>query len=312
MSASHVNSVQPETPQLPGRANGDLDPIYVIAACLVVAATSWFLLTELRSLLRPVVLAVLLAYLIAPIDEWLRRRIPAFAAAAVIVAATLILFWGLATLVYGNIVELNADIPRLFDRARAIAEKVRAYLHAHLPRGLLETNPGTGEAEARVWDTVRASLRILASSGALVLAEAFLVGVYLVFLLIELRRLPRRIQAAFEPERAAAALNIIARINTAMTGYLRAKTISSLASAIPTTIVLWALGVPYPVMWGVLTFFGNFIPYVGGLVAFSFPMMLAFLELEPVWRTLCGVYPVDLDPGRDQQLRRTHLDLKGG
>ena len=54
--------------------------------------------------------------------------------------------------------------------------------------------------------------------------------------------------------------------------------------AIPSAIVLWAFGVRYPVMWGVLIFLGNFIPYVGSLVALAFPLLLAFLELQPAWR----------------------------
>jgi len=37
-------------------------------------------------------------------------------------------------------------------------------------------------------------------------------------------------------------------------------------------------------MWGILTFVGNFIPYVGSLVALVLPVLLAFLELEPPWR----------------------------
>ena len=165
-----------------------------------------------------------------------------------------------------------------------IAEEVRAFSRAHLPRGLLEASSGTDEAESLAWNSVRGSMRILLSSGASLLAEAFVVGVYLIFLLMDLRRFPRRIRTGFEPERAEAILNIIDRINAATTGYLRAKTMSSLATAIPTSIVLWAFGVPYPVMWGLLTFFGNFIPYVGSIIAFTFPIVLAFLELDPVWR----------------------------
>ena len=57
-------------------------------------------------------------------------------------------------------------------------------------------------------------------------------------------------------------------------------------TALPVVAVLWALGVPFPGMWGVLAFIGNFIPYVGSLVAFVLPVLLAFLELEPVSRPL--------------------------
>ena len=147
----------------------------------------------------------------------------------------------------------------------------------------MDAGPGPGEAESQGWNSVRASMRILVSNGASLLAEAFVVGVYLVFLLLEVRRFPRRIRAGFEPEQAESVLCVLARINAATTSYLRAKTLASLATAIPTAIVLWAFGVRYPVMWGVLIFLGNFIPYVGSLVALAFPLLLAFLDLQPAW-----------------------------
>jgi AI-2 transport protein TqsA len=150
---------------------------------------------------------------------------------------------------------------------------------------LLKTGAGTAEADSQAWSRARATLRVVVSNGAAMLAEALVVGVYLVFLLMELRRFPRRIRAGFAPERAEAILQVIGRINEAATRYLRAKTLASLAMAVPTTIVLAAFGVPYPLMWGVLTFAGNFIPYVGGLIAFAFPVLLALLELEPTWHT---------------------------
>ena len=69
-----------------------------------------------------------------------------------------------------------------------------------------------------------------------------------------------------------------------MASYLRVKALSSLVTALPVVAILWAFRVPFPGMWGVLTFVGNFIPYVGSLIAFVLPVLLAFLELEPPWR----------------------------
>lgn len=263
-------------------------PLYALAACLVVASTSWFLLKEMAPLLRPLVLAIFLAYMVVPIHQALRRRIPAAAAGAAILAGTLALIWGLAMMVNVSLVELNADLPRLIDRTRSALAEIRAYGRARLPQGLMDTSPSTGEAEQQGWDAVRASMRFLVSAATGMLAEMLVVGVYLVFLLLEVRRFPRRVRAGFEPERAEAVLNVIARINAATIGYLRAKTVSSLATAVPSALVLWAFGVRYPVMWGVLIFLGNFIPYVGSLVAVAFPVLLAFLDLQPAWRP-CAV-----------------------
>jgi AI-2 transport protein TqsA len=272
------------TPERAGRPGEETRSLFALAACLVVAAASWFLLKELGPLLRPLILAVFLAYLVVPIHQRLRRRISAPASAAVIVVGTLLLLWGLAMMVHGAIVELNADLPRLIDRARGLVEEVRAYGRAHLPRGLLDASPSTGAAESQGWDSVLSSMRTLVSSGAWMLAEAFLIGVYLVFLLLELGRFPRRIRAGFEPARAEAILEIIARINEATTSYLRAKAVSSLSTAIPSALVLWAFGVRYPVLWGALIFLGRFIPYVGSLVALTIPILLAFLDLQPAWK----------------------------
>ncbi|MHC5537645.1 AI-2E family transporter [Singulisphaera rosea] len=288
MLPAQVDSPSEVAPTIPGRPGDGTHALHTLAACLVIASTSWFLLKELGPLLRPLILAIFLAYLIVPIHCRLRTRIPTIASAAVIFGGTLLLCWGLAVMAYGNLVELNDDMPRLLDRARRIAEEVRAYGRAHLPTGLLEPSQETVDIESRLRDSIHSSMRLLVSSGSGFIAEAFVVGVYLVFLLLELKRFPRRIRAGFQPEHAQWILSIIERVNASTTSYLKAKTLTSLATGIPSSLVLWAFGVPYPVMWGVLTFFGNFIPYVGGLVAFVLPVALAFLELEPAWRP-CAV-----------------------
>jgi AI-2 transport protein TqsA len=285
------SQVEAETRATPDRPDGSWEesrPLYALTACLVAAATSWFLLKELGPLLRPLILAIFVAYLVVPIHQSLRRRISTTASTAVIVVATLAISCGLATMVYGSVVDLNADMPRLIDRGRKLVEEARAYGRAHLPSGLVEASPDVGEAEARGWDSLRASVRSLVSNGAALLTEASVVGIYLIFILLELSRFPRRIRAGFEPERAETVLAVIARINAAAIQYLRAKTLASLATGIPSAVVLWAFGVRNPMMWGVLIFLGNFIPYVGSLVAVAFPVLLAFLDLQPVWRP-CAV-----------------------
>jgi AI-2 transport protein TqsA len=108
----------------------------------------------------------------------------------------------------------------------------------------------------------------------------------LVFLMLEAHRFPARVRTGFPEERAEHVLSIIASINRAMASYLRAKVLSSLAMALPVVVILWSFGVSFPGTWGVLAFIGNFIPYVGSVIALVLPVLLAFLELEPPWRAL--------------------------
>jgi AI-2 transport protein TqsA len=262
--------------------------LHALAAGLVAAATSWYLLKELGPLLRPLVLAGFLAYLVVPIHHWLRRHTSATVSGFVIVGGTLVLLWWLTMIIYIGIIELNAELPRLIDRARGIMAEARAFGRTHLPPGLVKESTELTAVESQGWDTVRATMRILAAGGAAFLTEALVVGVYLVFLMLDLRRFPNRIRAGFGAERAGPILDVVARINGATVRYLRAKTVASLATGIPSAIVLWAFGVEHPAMWGVLIFFGNFVPYVGSLVALTPPILLAFLDLHPAWKP-CAV-----------------------
>src|SRR5262249_7069495 len=55
----------------------DLVPLYALPATVLCAAGGWYLLKELAPLLRPLTLAVFLAYTILPAHRALRRRVDA-------------------------------------------------------------------------------------------------------------------------------------------------------------------------------------------------------------------------------------------
>ena len=197
-----------------------------------------------------------------------------------------VVVFGLAVLVYGNLVDLKAELPRLIERARGLIERLRTWGRDHLPAWVLEPAPDADRAEADTAARLKALASGLVNAAAGFLAEALVVGFYLIFLLLEARRFPGRVRAGFAPEQADRVLEVLASINRAMASYLRAKVLASLVTALPVVAILWAFGVSFPGMWGVLTFVGNFIPYVGSLIAFVLPVLLAFLELEPPWRPL--------------------------
>jgi AI-2 transport protein TqsA len=264
----------------------ELVPLYALAAAVLSAAGGWYLLKELAPLLRPLILAVFLAYTILPVHRRLSQWVPSRLAGPLLALLAAVAVLGVAVLVYGNLVALRGELPRLIDRARGLVEGVRAWGRDHLPAWVFELASHPGRAEADTAARLKAIASSLVNAAAGFLAEALVVGFYLIFLLIEARRFPMRVRAGFAPEQADRVLEVVGSINRAMASYLRAKVLSSLVTALPIVAVLWAFGVPFPGMWGVLAFIGNFIPYVGSLVAFVLPVLLAFLELEPVSRPL--------------------------
>jgi AI-2 transport protein TqsA len=264
----------------------DLNALLAVAAALFIMVASWYQLKELAPLLRPLVLAVFLAYRILPAHQALRKRVDARFAGPLLALLMAMVLIGLALLIYSNLVDLNAELPQLVERGQRLIERLQAWGRGHLPTWAVHAVPDTTRAEAEATERIGAVTSYLVSAASSFLGEAVLVSLYMVFLLFEVGRLPDRVRSGFSADHADRLLGMAASINHAVSSYIRAKALASFITALPVVVILWAFGVSFPGMWGVLAFIGNFIPYVGSLVALLLPVTLAFLELEPVSRPL--------------------------
>lgn len=257
--------------------------LWNLAACLVIAACSWFLLRELAPLLRPLFLAIFLCYIIIPLHLRLTRYVPGPVSMVTLAVVSVVLTYLLALMIYGNIVELNEELPTLIERAQKSMSALRVKAQDRLPAWLAKEISDTATAPPQVVARIHQAVGALVNIAADVVTEAVLVGIYIIFLLLEARSMPRRIQSDFDGDRAGRILGVIRRINEAMASYLRVKVQASFLLGLPVTVLLWAFNVQFAVMWGVLTFFLNFIPYLGSVVACSLPILLAWLQLESSW-----------------------------
>ena len=118
-----------------GSVAAQLIPLYALAAVVVCAAGGWYLLKELAPLLRPLILAVFLAYTILPVHRRLSQWVPSRLAGPLLALLAAVAVLGVAVLVYGNLVALRGELPRLIDRARGLVEGVRAGVATTCPPG---------------------------------------------------------------------------------------------------------------------------------------------------------------------------------
>lgn len=253
------------------------------AAWVVVAAGSWWLLGELATVLRPLLLAVFLGYVLMPYYSRLRHRMPAPLAIGLLAGATTGVLVGLALAVYASLLGLADELPNIQAHS---AELIRGA--TEWARGLPYIGPAVGEAQVPERDIAArvgsVTLTVVNRAGG-VLVEAAAAGLYLLFLLLESARFPDRVRAAYPPQQAEHILDVFGRINAAIIGYLKAKVKSGLVLAVPVGLILALLGVKFALLWAVLTFLCNFIPYLGTVVAYSLPVAFAFLLApDPLWR----------------------------
>jgi predicted PurR-regulated permease PerM len=119
-------------------------------------------------------------------------------------------------------------------------------------------------------ESVVSGLSVLLGNGLVIL---FTVG----FILIEASSFPMKLHAAISnPERA---LDSFRKFSKAAQRYLLIKTFTSAVTGSGICVCLVIIGVDYPVLWGLLAFLLNFVPYIGGTLATMPPVLLALVQL---------------------------------
>jgi AI-2 transport protein TqsA len=250
-----------------------------LAAAVVVAAgiraASW--------LVAPVFLALVIVITVHPVHARLRARgLPSWAATILLVLAVYGVLVVLAGVVVVSVARLATLLPSYAAEANALLSSVTAELARF----------GVGAAELREIAGTLNYGRLVGIVSGLLLGITSLLG-NLVFLLSLLLFLG--IEASGAGTRLALLARDRAPIAAAFTGFTRAtrrymgvNTVFGLLTGLVDAVVLALMGVPLAVLWGLLVFITNYIPYIGFWIALVPPVLLALLTGG--WGLAIGVF----------------------
>jgi predicted PurR-regulated permease PerM len=120
-----------------------------------------------------------------------------------------------------------------------------------------------------------------------VLPPLVTVGIVLLFVIFillqreDLRDRLIRLLGASDLQRATAAVTDAA---SRLSKYFLRQVLINSAFGLFITFGLWLIGVPTPVVWGILATLMRFVPYIGSYIAAAFPLLLAIV-VDPGWGT---------------------------
>jgi len=256
--------------------------VMILLSILVVIAVGAVLLA-LRTVLLPFVGAVLLSYLFKPIVSWAnRRRIPTFVSLIAVVLIVLVIVGGFGFTLYGTTAAFIDALPRYETRIEAITDDAMTYAQHIGARGNIDVSEVTSQSPLNVRTFVQATQSAF-SSFLLVFSNGFIVILFLLFILAGTGTLAPKIAMAFSSERAETLYQIARNIDAQIKQYLLTKTLVSLITGAIATVILLAIGVDFPFLWGFLTFLLNFIPNFGSIIATLFPVCISFLQFDTLF-----------------------------
>ena len=245
------------------------------ARFLVVAASVIVVIAGLRAasnLILPFLTAVFLAVVSLPVLVWLqRKKVPTAIAVLCTVAAAagVVVVLGM---VMGRSVNQFAQVaPQYQARFQELANEALAWADGFgLPttewNALDIVNPGW------VIDTLNRTLAAVTG----LLSNGFLVLLAVIFILFEAAGFPAKLRVAFGERREN--MDRFGQMTLQIQNYLAIKTAVSLATGVLAGIWVWALGLDFPLLWGLVAFMFNYIPNLGSIFAAIGPVLLAMIQ----------------------------------
>jgi predicted PurR-regulated permease PerM len=243
--------------------------LLTMAAFIVVVAG----VREARELLVPFLLSAFIAIIAAPPLFYLKRKkIPTGVALTLVIGLVVVAALMLGVLVGNSIDNFSAQLPFYQERLNTITA------------GLLSWLAETGidipkQTAANLLDPAKAMKMAavgLSSLGGL-LTNTFLILLTVIFILLEAASFPAKLEAILQnPDSGLGRFQaFLDNINS----YMAIKTATSALTGILVGLWLWAVGLDYPVLWGMLAFLLNFVPSIGSILASVPALLLAMVQL---------------------------------
>lgn len=260
---------------------------------VVLLIVIWLLLRALVPVLLLFGIVILLAMVLNPIVVWLERhRVPR----GLGVALVLIGLAAIAVLIVAVAVPTFADQWQLLmRRAPGAWQSIRTHLADFTRRypALQTTLPQADQIATTVGNQAGSMVNVLLRSTLGIVGGVF-TFVFALLLLIFALANPRPLivgYLALVPDRHRdKARRTLIRMMEQMTAWARGVAINGVITGASTGILLWTVGVQPAFVFGVLAFFGEFLPNIGPvLVAFPVLFVALSISLTKFWLALAVI-----------------------
>jgi len=81
-------------------------------------------------------------------------------------------------------------------------------------------------------------------------------------------------------------VDIANQVETAVSSYLFTVTFINMALGAAVALALYLMGVPNPVLWGVMVALFNFVPYLGEMTSIVILSIVGLLTFDELWRSM--------------------------
>jgi predicted PurR-regulated permease PerM len=276
-------------------------PLIVVGTLVLIIASMYWA----RPILIPVALAMLLTFLLSPVDSVLQRlglgRVVSVALLAALAFSVVgAIGWGISIQVRefahnlpsyrGNIKKRIEDLQvgqgTTLDMVRVEFEQLIGDVTTNAPlaeqarQPILVTVQG-GRFSSGIWQLSPMVQPLLES-----LFYILLVAILVIFMLLERDELRNRAIRLLGYGRLSLTTQALDEAGQRVSRYLLAQFIINACMGVAIGLGLFLLGVPYALLWGFLIIILRFVPYIGIWIAAILPLVVSLATSSTWWQPL--------------------------
>lgn len=249
-----------------------------IMACFVIVVAG---MRAAESLLVPFLLSLFIAVICTPPLLWLKERGIPNGLAMLIVISFIVIGGVMVGMVVGkSISAFRLDLPEYQVKLTLITSQLFTYLERfglNIDLSQLRESFNPSKALSMAGNT-------LAQLGNM-MTNALMIFLTVIFILAEEVGFTEKVKT-FGSQKT---LDGIHMFTSGVNRYMALKSLMSLITGLLIMVWLWALGVDYFVLWGLLAFLLNFVPTLGSILAAVPAVLLALVQLGPGSALLAGI-----------------------
>jgi len=268
----------------------------LVGGALVLGFLYWA-----KVIVIPVALAVLFTFLLAPPVNWLeRRRVSRVISVVLVTALALALAVGAAVAIARQVGSLLDAYPRyepnvtakieelrargrsgLVDKLQSVSERIADQLDRRGTRAPTRAERELARAQPVriVQDTPFGLSQLWTIAGPLLepLASFGLVLVLVIFMLVHREDMRDRVISLMGVQRLAGTTRALEDAAERVSRYLLMQLMVNSGFGVAVALGLWAIGVPYALLWGCFAALLRYIPYLGSWLSALLPIALSLL-----------------------------------
>ena len=236
-----------------------------------------YILLNLRDILVPLAFALLLAVLLNPLTRFLQKhRVPQIPAIAISILIAMLIIAGVSYFFFMEVKGFSGEWPLFKNKIGILFKKIQQFARTDFGIDTKKQNEYISEAETGMKPVLATAMGTVLGG----IEMAILLPVYTFLFLYYKNLILNFLFELFAKSGEKEVGVVLTQTKGAIQNYMFGLILEALIVATLNTIALLILGIPYAVLLGVVGALLNILPFIGGILAVLFPILVATITRD--------------------------------